>query len=103
ATRSIAYDSNRELCFAFDFNRKPGTATVIQEQPGFTGVINEVYIPDNSNTPMVCDVLLKRFGTHGGFVTCFGDATGAAGGTAMGYTLQVCVFTVFCHTFSVTK
>jgi hypothetical protein len=54
-----------------------------------TGVIGEVHIPRNSNTPAVCRALLStRDGTptqwakHQGLVRCYGDATGGARGTA---------------------
>lgn len=82
ASRPVQYDPTRELCFAFDFNRAPGTATVIQEFNGYTGIADEVHIPQNSTTPLVCEVLVSRYGTHGGLVTCFGDATGGAEGSA---------------------
>jgi len=47
-----------------------------------TGVIGEVYIPRNSNTPAVCRRILKDWGAHQGRVRCYGDATGGARGTA---------------------
>ncbi len=47
-----------------------------------TGVIGEVHIPRNSNTPAVCRRLIKDWGAHRGRVICYGDATGGASGTA---------------------
>ena len=48
-----------------------------------TGVIAEVYIPRNSNTPAVCRKVIEMFGSkHIGPVRCYGDATGGARGTA---------------------
>lgn len=85
--KPLAYDPKQPLIFTFDFNIAPGTAAVIQEQKlpnglNGTGVINEVFIPRNSNTNLVCDKLLSLYGEHKGQVHCFGDATGGAGGTA---------------------
>ena len=97
----LAYDPERELALCFDFNVDPGTCVVAQEQqlpgqyerdargrmlldrPVFgTGVIGEVWIPQNSSTPAVCRRILRDFGKHAGRVTCFGDASGGARGTA---------------------
>lgn len=47
-----------------------------------TGVIGEVHIPRNSNTPAVCRRLLQDWGQHQGPVRCYGDATGGARGSA---------------------
>jgi hypothetical protein len=47
-----------------------------------TGVLGEVYIPRNSNTPLVCNRLIKDWGDHQGRVIVYGDATGGASGTA---------------------
>ena len=47
-----------------------------------TGVIGEVHIPRNSNTPAVCRKIATDFGTHRGPVRCYGDATGGARGSA---------------------
>lgn len=47
-----------------------------------TGVIGEVHIPRNSNTPAVCRKLIKDWEHHKGPVRCYGDATGGARGTA---------------------
>lgn len=97
----LAYDPTKPLAFCFDFNAAPGTAVVAQEQrlpqqyerdvngrmllnrPIIgTGVIGEVYIPQNSTTPAVCRKLIELFGEHKGPVTCYGDASGGASGSA---------------------
>jgi hypothetical protein len=83
----LDYDRRRPLVFCFDFNVAPGVALVCQEQvlPNGqfgTGVIGEVHIPDNSNTPAVCRKLLADWGEHGGPIHCYGDASGGARGSA---------------------
>jgi hypothetical protein len=102
----LKYDPRAPLIFTFDFNVDPGVAAVIQEQalPGQfeeirspagiiarqqvvgTGVIGEVWIERNSNTPAVCRKLIADWGregkNHQGRVICYGDATGGARGTA---------------------
>lgn len=100
-TAPLKYDPKRELILCFDFNVDPGVCAVVQEQvlPGQyerdakgliqldrpifgTGVIGEVYIERNSNTPAVCRKIIQDWGKHVGQVTCYGDATGGARGTA---------------------
>jgi hypothetical protein len=88
--RKLRYDPRQPLIFCFDFNVAPGIAVVAQEQrlPGMpegqsgTGVIGEVHIPRNSNTPAVCRKLAADWRDHIGAVCCYGDATGGAGGSA---------------------
>lgn len=79
--RGLAYDSSATLFICFDFNVAPGVAVICQEQNGKTHCIGEIYIPRNSNTPMVCRAIADRWGKHGGMVHCYGDATGGAQGT----------------------
>jgi hypothetical protein len=99
---ALRYDPKAPLIFCFDFNVEPGVAAVCQEQalPGQfetvksnagvltktqvvgTGIIGEVHIPRNSNTPAVCRRLAKDWGKHEGSVRCYGDATGGARGSA---------------------
>jgi len=43
-----------------------------------TAVIGEVHIPENSNTPLVCNRLIKDWKHHRGTVQIHGDATGGA-------------------------
>lgn len=101
-TASLKYDERQPLIICFDFNVAPGVAAIIQEQtlPGQfvhdpktlvpllnrpiigTGVIGEVHIDRNSNTPAVCRKILEMFGSHRGAVKCYGDATGGAQGSA---------------------
>jgi hypothetical protein len=94
------YDPRAPLIFALDFNVDPGVAAVCQETSRgaiaglpptaedprwdqlLTGVIGEVYIPRNSNTPAVCRKLAKDWGKHEGRVEIYGDATGGARGSA---------------------
>tara|TARA_R100000458_G_C8278525_1_gene254882 strand:+ start:2450 stop:3757 length:1308 start_codon:yes stop_codon:yes gene_type:complete len=80
------YVPNRPLIFCFDFNVAPGIAVICQEQvinkETVTVVIDEVYIPRNSNTPAVCRRLIKDWSHHKGDVHLYGDATGGARGTA---------------------
>jgi hypothetical protein len=46
-------------------------------------VVGEIYIPTNSNTPMVCRKIIADYGeVHQADVFCYGDATGGARGTA---------------------
>jgi hypothetical protein len=83
----LAYDPSRILNFCFDFNVSPGVAVVTQEQvlpngETGTGVIGEVFIAQNSNTPAVCRKLAADWGAHWGMVRCYGDATGGARGSA---------------------
>lgn len=98
---ALQWDKGRTLDFSFDFNVDPGVACVSQEQrlprqferdeagvpllsrPIWgTGVIGEVWIPRNSNTPAVCRKLIEDWGSHAGPVVCYGDATGGARGSA---------------------
>jgi hypothetical protein len=108
----LKYDPRAPLILCFDFNVAPGCAAIIQEQqlPGQfehqvilptkageptrygpplldrpiigTGVIAEVHIPQNSNTPAVCRKIAQMFPEHKGPVYAYGDATGGASGSA---------------------
>ncbi len=95
----VYYDEHEPLVFCFDFNRAPGVALVCQEgrppkwpelkgaEPRkwaktVTRVIDEVYIPRNSNTQKVCEELARKWGHHAGEVIIHGDASGGAGGSA---------------------
>lgn len=99
--KPLTYSPRAELGLCFDFNVDPGVCAVVQEQymPGQyerdakglidlsrqkvgTGVIGEVWIPQNSNTPAVCRKIVKDWGKHAGRVVCYGDATGGARGSA---------------------
>lgn len=88
ACTRLRYNPNLPLIFSLDFNHKPGTALIIQEQM-YTGklkdvvkkepitcVIGEVWIPNNSNTPMVCRKLVQDYGQHRGPVYVYGDPSG---------------------------
>lgn len=83
----LEYDPNRPIAFCFDFNVDPGVCAIVQEQmlPSDeygTGVIGEVHIERNSNTPAVCRKLIVDWGDHNGRVVCYGDATGGSRGSA---------------------
>ena len=83
----LEYDPTQPLALCFDFNVAPGVAAVAQEQVlptgrKGTGVIGEVWIPQNSNTPAVCRKLIADWGKHEGFIDLYGDVTGGARGTA---------------------
>lgn len=83
----MSYDPRLPLAFCFDFNVQPGVAAVCQQTilpNGMFGiaVIGEVHIPRNSNTPAVCRKLIADWSGHEGMVTCYGDATGGARGSA---------------------
>lgn len=80
------YNPTKPLIFMLDFNVQPGVAAVAQEAmvDGVmsTIIIGEVWIPDNSNTLMVCRRLLLDWGMHAGTVVVYGDATGGNRGSA---------------------
>lgn len=87
----IGYNPDQPLIFCFDFNVAPGVAVICQEKrikdistgvtligETATGVIGEVHIPRNSNTPLVCNRLITDWGDHKGRIKIYGDATGGA-------------------------
>jgi len=45
-------------------------------------IFDEVWIPKNSNTPMVCGELINRYSKHPGKVLVYGDASGGNRTTA---------------------
>lgn len=101
--KPLKYNPKLPIGLCFDFNVDPGVCAIVQEQelPGQyerdpatgalllnrpvigTGVIAEVHIPQNSNTPAVCRKVVELYGSvHEGQVACYGDATGGARGSA---------------------
>jgi len=94
ARDKLRYLPDRPIFFCYDFNYAPGTATVMQDQPGstyperddladeITAALGEVYIPRNSTSELVSRRLLKDWGSHGRDVLLYGDATGGAKGSA---------------------
>lgn len=81
------YDPKQPLLVCLDFNVAPGVAAIAQEHrdakgAGYTAVVGEVWIPDNSNTPAVCRKVLADWAHHTGRVVVYGDATGGARGSA---------------------
>jgi hypothetical protein len=83
----LTYNPQQPLIVCLDFNVAPGVAAICQEmtlpngQTG-TGVIGQVYIENNSDTPMVCRKILTDWKDHTGRIDVYGDATGGARGTA---------------------
>ncbi len=92
ADERLTYDPTLPLVLCFDWNVNPGTCAVVQEQKyrgsnpavasTFTAVIDEVWIPTDSNTQRVCREIIERYGSHPSDVIAYGDATGGAKGTA---------------------
>lgn len=85
--KTLRYDDRSDLILALDFNFSPGVCAICQEQilpnrERGTGVIGEVWIPRGSSTPAVCRKITEDWGQHQGRVFVYGDATGAAGGSA---------------------
>ena len=80
-TKEYSYRPEMPLIFCFDFNVAPGVAVVVQEYGDLTVCIGEVYIPSNSNTPMVCRKLIEMYPEHPTEIYLYGDATGGARGT----------------------
>lgn len=104
------YNPDAPLILMFDFNVDPGICAVGQEMQlpidspirpvvidgrrlfgkeatvaeltEGTGIIGEVHIPVNSNTPAVCNKLIEDWGSHRGRIHIYGDATGGARGSA---------------------
>lgn len=92
AAERLQHDPELPLVLAFDFNVAPGVCVIAQEQqykgsnpavaPTFTAIIDEVWIPTDSNTQRVCREIIERYGSHPSDVIAYGDATGGAKGTA---------------------
>lgn len=86
------YEPKRKLDISFDFNVDPGVACITQEvsykginpdvAPRITAAMGEVYVPQNSNTEVVCRKILQDWGDHKGVVQVYGDASGGNRGTA---------------------
>lgn len=91
----LYYNPSRELICGWDFNNAPGICAVMQDQimPGQyetvkigndiiksqvlgTGVIGEVWIPQHSNTLLVCQKLYADWKGHQGPITFYGDPAG---------------------------
>lgn len=89
----ILYNPRADLILCMDFNVAPGVAAVLQEKTRFedgipiigdsvSAILGEVYIPRNSNTPMVCRKFIQDYGKHQGKIFVYGDASGGAEGSA---------------------
>jgi len=83
---SKLYDPRAPLIIALDFNVSPGVAVIAQElrlktlgNHVVTCVIGQVWIPENSNTELVCNKIVTDWAKrHQGTVDVYGDATGGA-------------------------
>lgn len=83
----LSYDPRAPIALCFDFNVSPGVAAICQDQQlpsGHygVGVIGEVHIPRNSNTPAVVNKFISLYGKHQGRIDLYGDASGGADGSA---------------------
>lgn len=80
--RALEYDPKADLILCFDFNVSPGVAAIIQEQEidgvMSTCVIDEVFIPKNSNTERVCTKIIQDWSYHTKNIYLYGDATGGS-------------------------
>lgn len=100
ASHRLAYNPHLPLILMFDFNREPGVCAIGQEQEHvgqygpqvarkFTAIIDEVWIPTDSNTRRVCEVIRGRYGkegvNHRGEVLAYGDASGGYKGHTVPY------------------
>lgn len=75
--RPVRYDPTQPIALCMDFNAKPGTCSVVQEDPtAGTQVLDEVFINRYSNTPEVCMAFLAKWKDHPGEVHLYGDPAG---------------------------
>lgn len=82
--RQLTFYPEQEIVICLDFNVSPGTAVFLAEYDGYTGIIGEVWIEKNSNTPRVCHEIRNWLSknNHIGSVYITGDPTGGLRGTA---------------------
>lgn len=80
AANRIPYNKENELVFCWDFNVRPGSVVIVQEniQDGYTLCIDELYVKRYTNTEELCNMLLQRYGTHEGEILLCGDPSGGA-------------------------
>jgi len=76
------YNKDEPLIISLDFNVAPGIAAFLQEKVLGTIIIDEIHIPRNSNTPMVCRKIIEKYKNHSGDVHLYGDSTGGNRGSA---------------------
>lgn len=89
----LKYNPILPLVLCLDFNSSPGVAVILQEQASpqwlkrrygescparVTAVIDEVYIPRNSNTKKVVKMFAEKYRSHKGEVHLYGDPAGGA-------------------------
>jgi len=91
AIHRLKYEPSLPLIICFDFNVAPGIAVFCQEfpagtiegSPEFTGVVGEVYVPENSNTTIVCNkIKVSKWAKHAQKVMIYGDPAGGSRGTS---------------------
>jgi len=87
------YVTKEPLILCFDFNVSPGVAIIMQEkrmdndedtkfQAAVDVLLDEIWIPVNSNTNIVIDEIVQRYIDHEGLIYVYGDATGGADKTS---------------------
>ncbi len=92
AIEELAYIPYLPLILSFDFNKSPGVCSIMQEQvykggrpdiaPAITAVIDEVWIPVDSNTRRVCEAIARKYPQHDNEVRLYGDPAGGVAGTS---------------------
>ena len=94
AAESLPYDPFATLLVSFDFNVSPGVAVFAQVRryrgdnllvdrvDPIAVVTDELWIERDSNTPRVCQEIVRRYRDHHGPVEVYADATGGAKGTS---------------------
>jgi len=93
AAGRIKYRPDLPLIFAHDFNVTPGVALAIQELPApkwapkeargeeSTCVVGEVWVEKHSNSRLIADRLLEKYGNHRSTIHLHGDPAGGARST----------------------
>lgn len=94
AAESLPYDPFATLMIGFDFNVAPGVCIFAQERL-YRGdnpkvdrvdliacVTDEIWVERDSNTPRVCQEIIRQYRDHHGPVEIYADASGGAGHTS---------------------
>lgn len=86
ASRRLRYNPSLPLILMFDFNVSPGVCAIGQEQYHkdelTTMILDEIWVPNNSNTELICKEVVRRWGHHKKDVLAYGDPTGGNRGSA---------------------
>jgi len=90
AAERLPYDPKSPLFVGFDFNVSPGVAVFVQERE-YTGdnpralygstiaaVVDEIWIGQDSNTPRICQEIIRRYSGHESTIELHGDASGGS-------------------------